>query len=177
MTEETPTPTPTPQPAPTPAPAPAPPVVSDEARKQAGYYARHPDEFEAVLSELEASGQVAIRAEVNNLRREITIRDAITDHGLTRADADFIRGNTPEEINASAAKLKARLEAATPSPTLGDKPPLAAPADVPTPKPAPTEPPPLPEHRGGRTSIEQAEADLLEACANTNWTELLNPRR
>jgi len=173
MTEETPQPAP---PAPPPAPAPA-PVVDEEARKQAGYYARYPEKFEAVLGELEASGQVAIRAEVNNLKREITIRDAITDHGLTRADAEFIRGNTPEEINASAAKLKARLGAAAPPPApAAPNGTPAAPAVISAP-PAPTQPPPLPEHRGGRTSIEQAEADLLESCANTNWTELLNPRR
>ncbi len=161
MTDDTPTPLPI-----TPPPAPAP--ADPEVKKYAAIFARHPETFEGVLAELEHSGHVQVRAEVNNLKRELTIRDAIADHGLTRADADFIRGNTPAEINASAAALKARIgSAAAPAPPNGTPAPEVAAAPVPAPKaPESTEPPPLPEHRGGRTSVEQAETELIEASAN-----------
>lgn len=167
MTDDTLTPIPV-TPPPAPAPSPAPPVDPD-VQKYAAIFARHPETFEGVLAELEHSGHVQVRAEVNNLKRELTIRDAIADHGLTRADADFIRGNTPAEINASAAALKARIGSAAAPPPPDGTPAPTAPSPTPTPaptQPQPLEPPPLPEHRGGRTSVEQAETELIEASAN-----------
>lgn len=155
-----PTPPPKPEPAPAPAPEPAPAIDEIELKKNVAYFARNPDAFEAVISELEKAGQVQIRAEVSNLKRELTVRDAITEYGLTRADADFIRGNTPEEINASAKALKDRI--GDPKPTEnGEKTGEPAPKE---PEPAkPPEVPPLPEHRGGVSAIKQAEADLIES--------------
>ena len=159
----------TPQPTPT---APEPPApVPDSVKKQAAYFARKPDEFEAVLTELGKATSTEANQRVDMLQRELTVRDALSDNGLTRADAAFIRGNTAAEINASAAALKARIGNGTAPPADPNAP--APEATVPT---APASPPPLPEHRGGTSSVEQAEQDLRESFAATDWSPFTSGR-
>lgn len=154
----------TPEPEPTPAPAPAP--VSDSVKKQAAYFARKPDEFEAVLNELGKASSAEANQRVDQLQRELTVRDALSDNELTRADAAFITGNTPEEINASAKALKARI-GTPPVPPNGEVPEREEIKAPDTPDPIP----PLPENRGQRSSVEQAEADFAESFAQHDFSE------
>ncbi len=154
-----------------PAPEPAKPSkdVQDAAHKNAEYFARNPEVLDATLGLLEKAGVVHANQRIDQLQRELTIRDALADNSLTRADAAFLTGNTPEQINASAAAFKARLDSAAVRPP--EAPPIKKVEAV-----TPPVVPPLPDHRGNRTSLQQAEADLLEAgqgfCANFDLTTL-----
>lgn len=156
------------QPSPQPAPAPTPPRdIKAAAQKQAEYLMRNPEMLEAVVAELEKGGAVDVHDRISALEREVALRDALTDHGLTKEDMAFIAGTTKEEINAAAAALKARYDAL--------KPPGGQPQPAPTPQPgqpAPPAPavPQLPETvSSGAASLspEQAEKNLMESA--TEW--------
>jgi len=169
---QTPT-TPTPaQPVPVPVvtqPEPQPaPEVTQKIKSQAAHFARHPEEFQAVLDELETSGVVNIRREVAEMKRKDFVRDVIEENGLSKEDAAFITGNTPEQIRASAAAYKARLDlyatkAGTPAPANTTEPEVieankfmqpAKLKDVPV----------IPEHQtGAPSSLEAAKANLAES--------------
>ena len=160
----------------------APPAVaSATVKKQAAYFARNPEVFDAVLDELEHSGVVQVRQEVGALTRELAVRDAIADHGLTRADAVFISGSTPEQINASAAAFKARMDLAAsvvpapgtgaPAEPAGEVIKVAAMGMVPAkivPAAAP-EVPLLPAHRRAKPTVEQAEDDLFASMQGVKF--------
>ena len=149
-------------------PVPEPPKpskdVQDAAHKNAEYFARNQEVLGATLELLEKAGVVHVNQRIDQLQRELTVRDAIADNGLTKADAVFISGNTPEQINASATAFKARLDAVVPKTEPGAN---GKPAPKPAATPAP-EVPPLPDHRGNRTPLEAAEANLLESAKE--WT-------
>lgn len=141
--------------------APVKEIDQSAVKKNAAYFARNPEEFDAVLAELETAGHVKIKQDVANLQRELTVRDAISDHGLTRADAVFIQGTTPEEINASAAAFKARVGDTKTEASPEEAEAAAALAKA---KEAAAKLPALPQAQGALSTHDQAEADLIEAA-------------
>ena len=157
--------TPPPDPPPAEPPKPADDVAA-LAQKNANYFARRPDVLDATLAELERVGVVHANQRIDQLQRELDIRDVITEHGLTKEDIPFIAGRTKAELTANAAALKARYDAHAAPVTPDGKPPVK-PAVAP--KPA-ADVPPLPDHRGSVTPLAAAEADLIESagdwCAN-----------
>lgn len=83
-------------------------------------------------------------------RRQRWLLEIIQDHGLSREDAKWLRGETREELEASAAEFAARLAAARPAPPAASgtpadgqqpsPPPAAvAPMAAPAPKPDPSQ--------------------------------------
>lgn len=179
--EPTPITPPAPAPPPTDPPKPAVPLVdANKARAEAEYYARHPEQLDATLRQLEQAGVIQVREQINELRLEIDIRDIIADTGLTKEDIPFIKANTKEEMEAKAAALKKRLT--------GIAPPLApgAPSNeqiVPVgqmgrgikPVGATEAPPPPPAisetvvGRGGRPSVEVATAEFYKSMEGVKF--------
>jgi len=165
---------------PEPAPAPVPvaqaapqPEPSAKVKAQAAHFARHPEEFQAVLDELEQAGVVDIRREIAEMKRKDFIRDVIDEIGLAKEDAGFITGNTPEQIKASATAYKARLDLYAAKAGMTGQvqtEPEVIPVNrmgqpmQPVPVNPKTPPPVIPEKRtGGKPVIDQAQADLEEA--------------
>lgn len=173
------TPLPPPEPPKAPEPPPPPkspdpepdPELTAQVKKNAAYFARNPEVFEGVLEELEHSGVVAVRQEVNELKLQIALRDAITETGLTKEDIPFVTGGTPEELMSSATALKARYDKIKPAEP-GTEPGTGG-NNVIKIKPAGSliqvqegklkeSIPSLPEHREGMSSEAQLEAELRE---------------
>lgn len=85
---------------------------------------------QAQLSEAEKLAQRASTAEteLSKARRELAVRDALTDHGLPKSAARFLTGETAEEI-ADAAKAFAELSGAKPADTNALPPTLPIPGN------------------------------------------------
>lgn len=68
---------------------------------------------QAQMSEAEKAAQRAASAEAElaKVRRELAVSAAIRKHGLSDDDAEWLSGETAEEIDAKAAKLAQRLPA------------------------------------------------------------------
>ncbi|MGC5319307.1 hypothetical protein ACPXB5_11275 [Micromonospora arida] len=80
---------------------------------------------DAEKTELQRAQEAAAEArrEATQARQEAARTAAIAKHGLTDADAEWLRGESAEEIEASAAKLAARFAPpATEEPTTDARP-------------------------------------------------------
>lgn len=134
------------------------------------------------MAELERIGGVAVEDRVGVLERELHIRDAIDEHGLSKEDMPFIQGGTKEEIDAAAAALKARYDAVAGTPP--EAPPettkipvkkIGQPLQPTVPGAAPppaTPPPPLSETvtgGDGVPSIEAAKEELAKALEGVDY--------
>jgi hypothetical protein len=175
-------------------PAPAPPtteppkaavpvVDASKARAEAEYYARHPEQLDATLRQLEQAGVIDVRNRVEDLQRRIDQMEVIAETGLSKEDIQFITAPTREEMVAKAAAFKARLGAAAPPPPAGAtneqvvpipfmgrgiKPVEATPVIA----PAPPAPPAISEvvvGRGGKPSVEAAEAALYKSMEGVKF--------
>lgn len=73
-----------------------------------------PDQHESrrrLMAALEAAEGTEPRA--RKLERQLSVRDALDDFGLTRADGVFLTATEEDDIRAQAKALKARLDKAT----------------------------------------------------------------
>ena len=110
-----------------------------------------------------------MNARVDELEREIALRDIISEEGLTKEDIPFIKAGTREEMVNKAKALKARLglTSGTPAPQhaetvmmVGTMRGGVSPVQQPTPPP-----PPISEvvrGSGGIPSVEQARNQFLK---------------
>jgi hypothetical protein len=165
-----------------PKPAPAPPPVVDnaKARAEAEYYARHPEQLDATLRQLEQAGVIQVRQEVNELRLEIDLRDIIADTGLTKEDIPFIKAGSREEMIAKAEALKRRLGTVTPPPAPGATDEKIVPVGHMGVKPVPaTEAPPPPpaisevvRGQGGVPSVEAAKDAFFKSMEGVKFEDV-----
>lgn len=65
---------------------------------------------QAQMSDMEklTARATAAESELANLTRKLAVADALRKHGLSDDDAEWLTGDTAEEIDARAAKLAAR---------------------------------------------------------------------
>lgn len=161
VAESTGAPPPQPVSQPTPAQQPVAQDIQQKAVREAQYYQRNPEVFQAVITELEKAGALDIHERIDTLEREIHVRDALEEYGLSKDAMQFIQGATKAEIQKAAAALRARDDVLKGQ---GGQPPLGAPPAKPQAGPPI---PRLPETvtRQGLPSIAQAEADLMESGA------------
>ena len=74
--------------------------------KQAGYYGRHPDqlaELNSLVGQKPPDKAAQALDEIQQLRLDGAMKDAVIDHGLKKEDLQFVTGTTPAEIATSAA--------------------------------------------------------------------------
>jgi hypothetical protein len=97
-----------PEAAPVEAPAPAKPAI-DEAniRKQAAYFAKHPEAADVFLENYDNLSGGKLSAKVTQLEQAFYMSEAMRKYGLGDDMADLIKDTTPEGIYAKAAKLAA----------------------------------------------------------------------
>jgi len=105
---------------------------------------------QAQMTEAEKVAQRLSQAEQEAaaLRRELAIKDALRKYQLSDEDAEWLSGNTPEEIDAKAAKLAERM-AARITPESEKLPPTV----------------PVPGYGGDRPPDGQITEDMLESMS------------
>lgn len=160
------------------------PEMTAKAAAQAAYFSRHPEELELTIEHMEQSGfiQAQDHDRIDTLERQLAVRDAIDEHGLSKEDIPFITGNTKEEIDTAAATLKARYDKVkgvvpdeapptTKIPVTKMGQPLKATKPGETP-PATAPPPELSETvkgAGGVPSIDAAKGELAKSLEGVTY--------
>ena len=74
--------------------------------KQAGYYSRHPealDELNKMVGKNKSTdkGEIALNR-IAQLEMDNAVKDAVIELGLKKADFNFIKGNSPDELLENA---------------------------------------------------------------------------
>lgn len=133
----------------------------------------------AAVPEEEKTDAEKLREELEQVRRETAterrqrwLLEIVQDHNLSREDAEWLRGDTREELEASAQKLAARLAATQPAP----QPPVPEngqqqPADgqqpqATQPAPTPAANGPVPDPTQGARGPVDINAQIQDALAN-----------
>ena len=114
-----------------------------------------------------------MNARMDKLEREINVKDIIMDLGLNRSDAQFLTGNTKQEIYDQGMALKSRIGANDlPSADGGDKPPVTPTEILPvTPKPNEQPPAHQPAVDYERQTVDEAMAALNQAASTGELAE------
>lgn len=110
-----------------------------------------------------------LREETATEKRQRWLLEIVQDHNLSRDDAEWLRGETREELEASAQKLAARLKATQPPPPSPSQEPAqqqpADPAAAETPPAQPAAQAPRPDPSQGARGPVDLHAQIADALA------------